>query len=263
MIGKPLFVLGTLGWMGYTKLTSFKAAIHLSQISEFSIILIIFGASSGVLSGDIVPIITMVALITIGLSTYMMQYENFIYKKFQKHLSIFERKDIKENRSQAKPYSAILFGYHKGGREYLDAFREMKLHYLVVDDNPEVIDRLNQQGIRNTFGDMADEEFLNEIGAANAKLFISTLESVNANLAALRYVRKNSQTASFICQATRYDDAVKLYEHGASYVGLPHFIGSERVSNYIKRHGIDHESLGRYRDRHSNTILGNTKPTKA
>lgn len=254
MIGKPIFVMATLGFMGYTKLTSFKAAVHLSQISEFSIILIIFGASSGVLDQNAVPVITMVALITIGLSTYMMKYDKWIYKKFEKRLSMFERKNTKENHGQSKPYEAILFGYHKGGREFLDAFREMKLHYLVVDDNPEIIDRLSNQGIRNTFGDMADEEFLTEIGALNAKMFVSTLESVDSNLAALKYIRRHSKQASFVCHAVSYDDAIKLYEHGASYVSLPHFIGSERVSNFIKRHGIDHSSLGNYRDRHSNAI---------
>lgn len=259
MIGKPLFVMATLGRLGYTKQTSFKTAIHLSQISEFSIILIIFGATSGVLSQSAVPIITMVALITIGLSTYMIKYESRIYKKLEKYLDIFERKQLNEPRTQTKPFDAILFGYHKGGREYIDAFRDMKMDYLVVDDNPEIIDRMNRQGIRNVYGDMIDEEFLVEIGAANAKIFVSTLESITANLSALSFVRHHSKEASFICQATNYDDAVKLYEHGASYVSLPHYIGSERVSNYIKRHGIDHKSLGKYRDRHANAIMNPSK----
>lgn len=259
MIGKPLFVMATLGRLGYTKQTSFKTAIHLSQISEFSIILIIFGATSGVLSQSAVPIITMVALITIGLSTYMIKYESRIYKKLEKYLDIFERKQLNEPRTQTKPFDAILFGYHKGGREYVDAFRDMKMDYLVVDDNPEIIDRMNRQSIRNVYGDMIDEEFLVEIGAANAKIFVSTLESITANLSALSFVRHHSKEASFICQATNYDDAVKLYEHGASYVSLPHYIGSERVSNYIKRHGIDHKSLGKYRDRHANAIMNPSK----
>lgn len=254
MIGKPLFILSTLGSLGYTKLTSFKTAIHLSQISEFSIILIIFAATSGVIDESAVPLVTLVALITIGLSTYMMKYDNQLYKLFAKPLGFFERRNIKENTKQKAPYPAILFGYHKGGHEFVQAFRDMKLHYLVVDDDPNVIEHLEQQGIRHEFGDMADEEFLTEINAASAELVVSTVESTHANLAALRFLRKTNPKISYICHAANYEDAVKLYEAGASYVSLPHYIGSERISNFIKRHGISYEALGRYRDRHLITI---------
>ena len=49
-------------------------------------------------------------------------------------------------------------------------------------------------------------------------------------------------------------DAAALYEHGASYVSLPHYIGSERVSSFIRRHGLDHAALTQYRDKHLITI---------
>lgn len=254
MIGKPIFVIATLGSLGYTKLTSFKAAVHLSQISEFSIILIIFAATSGVVDETAVPLVTLVALITIGLSTYMMKYDNQLYKIFAKQLSLFERKNIKENTKQKTAYPAILFGYHKGGHEFVEAFREMKLRYLVVDDDPNIIEHLEHRGVRHEFGDMADEEFLTEINAANAELVVSTVESLRANLSTLNYLRKHNPKISFVCHAISYDDAASLYDAGASYVSLPHYIGSERVSNFIKRHGMSHKALSRYRDRHLITI---------
>lgn len=254
MLGKPIFVMITLGSLGYTKLTSFKTAIHLSQISEFSIILIIFAATSGVVDQTAVPLVTLVALITIGLSTYLMKYDNQLYKLFAKQLRLFERQTIKENTKQKKPYPAILFGYHKGGHEFVEAFRSMKLHYLVVDDDPNIIEHLEHQGIRHEFGDMADEEFLTEINAASAKLVVSSVESTESNLATLKFLRRQNPTISFVCHATNYNDAVRLYEAGASYVSLPHYIGSERISNFIKRSGMSHKALRRYRDRHLVTI---------
>ncbi len=250
MLGKPLVVLTMLGLVGYTKFTSFKAAVHLSQISEFSIILIIFAASSGVIDDGVVPIITMVALITMGLSTYMMKYDDWLYARLGKSLSHFERSKPKERARKRAPYPAILFGYHKGGHEYVEAFRDMKLRYLVVDDDPDVIDHLETQGIRHEFGDMTDEEFLMEINIINAKLVVSTIESLNDNLAILQFLRRHNAKVSFVCHAMSYEDAAELYEHGASYVSLPHYIGSERVSNFIKRHGMSHKALAGYRDRH-------------
>jgi hypothetical protein len=37
-------------------------------------------------------------------------------------------------------------------------------------------------------------------------------------------------------------------------VTLPHYIGSERVSSFIKRHGLNAEALAEYRDKHLITI---------
>ncbi|HTK39324.1 MAG TPA: cation:proton antiporter [Patescibacteria group bacterium] len=254
MVGKPLFVMASLGWLRYTRLTSFKAAIHLSQISEFSIILIIFAATTGVVDQRAVPIITLVALITIGLSTYLMKYDDSIYRMLERHLKFFERKNLRKEHQRRATYPVILFGYHKGGHEFLEAFREMNQHYLVVDYNPEVIEHLEHQGIRHAYGDMTDEEFLEEINAARAELVVSTLDALDTNLATLKYLRRHNPHISFICHATSYEEAAQLYEHGASYVSLPHYIGSERISNFIKRHGMSHQALSSYRDRHLITI---------
>ena len=254
MIGKPVFVMVSLGLLRYTRLTSFKAAIHLSQISEFSIILIIFAANSGVADPSAVPLVTLVAMITIGLSTYLMKYDDQLYRHLEKFLKIFERKHLRGEGRLRPTYPVILLGYHKGGHEFLAAFREMQLQYLVIDHDPEIIEYLESQGIRHAYGDMTDEEFLEEINASKAQLVVSTTDVMRTNLFVLDYLRRFDKKISFVCHALSYDEAVELYEHGASYVSLPHNVGSERISNFIKRHGMSHDALSRYRDRHIVTI---------
>jgi len=254
MVGKPLFVLIALGMQRYTKLTSFKAAIHLSQISEFSIILVILAASYHLVPASAVATITFVALITIGISTYLMKYDDQLYRKFEHFLRHFERASTKERAKKNVLYPVILFGYHKGGHEFLKTFREMKQRYLVVDYDPEIIDHLEIQGIRHAYGDATDDEFLEEINAHHAELVVSTITDMATNISLLSYIRKHNPKASFICHADNYSAAAKLYEHGASYVSLPHYVGSERVSSFIKKHGINHGALKEYRDKHLITI---------
>ncbi len=254
MVGKPLFVLIALGVQRYTKITSFKAAIHLSQISEFSIILVILAASYQLVPQTAVATITFVALITIGISTYLMKYDDQLYRKLEGWLRHFERTTVNEHVKKNALYPVILFGYHKGGHEFLKTFREMKQRYIVVDYDPEVIEHLESQGIRHAYGDATDEEFLDEINAHQANLIVSTITDPETNQNLLRYIRRHNPNASFICHANNYDVAAKLYEHGASYVSLPHYVGSERVSSFIRRHGLDHAALAQYRDKHLITI---------
>ena len=250
IFGKPLFVMSSLGALGYTRLTSFKAGIHLSQISEFSIILIVFASSVGFVSDQAAAIITLVALITIGVSTYLMKYDDQLFRMLEKQLRVFERKNIKERKQRQALYPIILFGYHKGGHEFLETFREMKKRYLVVDYDPEIIEHLEAQGIRHVYGDATDNELLEEVNASKAELIVSTMTDVDSNNALLAYLRRHNPDVAFICHANSYDEAADLYRRGASYVMLPHFIGSERISGFIKRNGYSHGAFDGYRRRH-------------
>ena len=249
-LGKPLFVMTTLGLLGYTKLTSFKAGIHLSQISEFSIILVVFAASMGLVSPQASTIITLVALITIAASTYLMKYDDKLYGVWERHLRMFERRVVSEPKRQALNYPLILFGYQKGGHEFVKTFRDLKKRYVVVDYDPEIIEHLEQQGIRHAYGDATDPELLEEIGIDKAKLVVSTMTDYPTNEALLRTLRHQNPHAVFICHADNYDDAANLYSLGATYVMLPHFIGSEQISAFIKRNGLSHQAFDHYRQRH-------------
>ncbi|MBC7746732.1 cation:proton antiporter [Pedobacter sp.] len=254
LIGKPILVMASLGALGYTRLTSFKAGIHLSQISEFSMILILFAGSVGLASAQTIAIITLVAIITIGVSTYLMKYDEQLFKLLRPSLKIFERKNVKERRQKSALYPIILFGYHKGGHEFLQTFRDLGQRYLVVDYDPEIIDHLEQQGVRHAYGDATDNEFLMDINAEKAELVVSTITEIDVNRSLLTYLRQHNPDAAFICHAETYDEAAELYRHGASYVMLPHFLGSERISSFIKRHGFNHAAFDDYREKHIITI---------
>lgn len=255
LIGKPLFVMSSLGSLGYTKLTSFKAAIHLSQISEFSIVLVVFAAQMRLVEPSAVSVITLVALITIAISSYLMHYDDALYRHFAKLLSVFERRTIKERKQKHGLYSAVLFGYHHGGHEFLQLFRDTRQRYLIVDYNPEIIEHLEEQGIRHAYGDATDSEFLEEINLGHAKFVASTIIDATVNKLLLAYInRRDHDDTVFICHAHTYEDALELYDHGATYVILPRFIGSEHFTSHVKRYGFDKSAFKTFRQRHIMSI---------
>lgn len=250
LILKPLVVMVSLGLLGYTRRTSFKTGINLSQISEFSIILIVLAASTGVVSGMISAIITLVALITITVSAYLMQYDNLIYRKLEKHLSMFERATAADKQKTAKRYPLVLIGYQNGGHQYLKTFRSLKKRFVVVDYNPDAIDELERANIDYLYGDVTDPELLAEINMDAVKLIVNTIGDHDVNVGFVRYVRRRNDSAVIVCYSSNYSEAAELYKLGVSYVMLPHFIGSERLSNFISTHGISRESFDGYREKH-------------
>lgn len=251
IIGKPLLIMLSLSAQGYTRLTAFKTAVHLSQISEFSIIFVTIAASKGLVDKDTVSFVTLVAFITIGVSAYLMKHADGLYRLFEKPLAKLERSKTKDkNTRRTTVYSAVLVGYHKGGYEYIKTFRDLKERYIVIDYDPTAIEAMEQEGIHHAYGDATDEEFLDEFNVPKARLVVSTMTDSATNFALLGYIRSSGSKASFICHANNLDEAKKLYEAGASYVTLPHFVGSERVSGFIKRHGYSEDELASYRSRH-------------
>lgn len=251
---KPLAVMTSLGLLGYTKQTSFKAAAHVSQISEFSIILVVLAANTGIVSETLAAIVTLTAIITIILSAYLMKYDDKLYRIWAKPLSVFERTNTKKEVRMLHSYPLVLLGYHKGGHEFVRTFREMKKRYVVIDYDPDVIETLDNQHIHHLYGDVTDLELLDELGLHKSEVIVSTITDIEANLLVLQHLTRHRQEAIFICHAANYDEAVRLYEKGASYVLLPHLIGSEQVNGFLRRNGNNKSAFDAYRDKHLSTL---------
>jgi len=247
---KPLVVMTSLGLLGYTRRTSFKTGINLSQISEFSIILIVLAASTGLVREEVAAIITLVALITIIVSTYLMQYDNKIYQRLEHRLRMFERAGAVDKKHESHDYPLILFGFKNGGHQYLKTFRSLKKKFVVIDYDPEIIEDLHRANINYLYGDATDPELLAEINMESVKLIVNTIGDHDVNVTLAKYVRRRNDNTVIICYSTTYNEAAELYRLGVSYVMLPHFIGSERLSSFISTHGISKQSFETYREKH-------------
>ena len=247
---KPLLVMIGLGSLGYTKRTSFKAGLPIAQISEFSLILVVLAQSYNLVSADTSAMVTLIALVTIGATSYLMHYDDWLYGKLENKLRFFERRIIKEETKKKVAYPIILFGYHKGGHEFTKVFRDMKKRYIVVDYNPEVIELLERRHVHFMYGDATDLELLKELSVEQAKLVVSVMTDFSINLTLLKHVQHENPHAIFICHADTFEEANVLYRHGATYVMMPYLIGSERISNFLKRTNLDKHDFDNYRDRH-------------
>jgi Kef-type K+ transport system membrane component KefB len=247
---KPLIVLCTMGLMGYTRRTSFKTAITLGQISEFSLIFIILAVHSNFVGEQLGALITLVALITIAVSTYMMMYSDSLFLKVDKYLSPFEYRKANAEHEVMHHYDMVLFGYKKGGAEFVRVFRSMKKPFVVIDYDPEVIETLEQHKVHYLYGDATDLELLAEAGMDKAKLIVSTMTDHATNMFLVRHLAAHNPRATIICHSDSMHEATELYELGATYVMLPHYIGSEKMGSFIRRNGLNKTEFKHYREKH-------------
>ncbi len=251
MIAKPAVITLSLGLLGYTKRVSFKAGINLSQISEFSIILAVLAVSTGMIRPEVSAVITLVAMITIAMSTYLMHYDDKLFELFDRfNLRLFERESAYKEHVRRKSYQYILFGYHKGGHQFINTFQQMKKRFVVVDYDPAVIDTLEHQDVAFMYGDATDPELLEEVGVEHAKLVVSTFTDHHVTTQLVTNVIKHNPKIMIICHATNQEEAIQLYQLGATYVMIPHYIGSEKVSAFLKRNGTDKAQFEQFKEKH-------------
>lgn len=239
LIGGPLIVMILMGYMGYSKRNSFLVSSAIAQISEFSFILIALGVELNHLSKEILSLITVVGLITIAGSTYFIIYSEKLYRILSKVLSIFERRGKKfgeHTYNGSKNYDVILFGHNRIGSDILIYLRKSKKKTLVVDFNPSTVISLAKEGVDARYGDASDVELLNDLDFTSTKMVISTIPSLETNLLLLREVRKVNKRTIFIAIAQQIDDALSLYENGATYVLLPHLLGGKHIAAMINSH---------------------------
>lgn len=254
MIGNPIVLMIIMGIFGYRKRTSLKTGLTVAQISEFSLILIALGVKLGHLDQKILSLVTLVALITIFFSTYTILYSDALYKLLEPLLSIFERKVDHEQKLTNHNYSAILFGCNRIGSDFVDVFKKKKSKFLVVDYNPETVASLISSGINVEYGDAADINFLESLNLKKLEVVVSTIPSVSSNMLIVETVRRYNKKVTLMMVAHNIKDALKLYNLGADYIILPHFLGGRYMADMLLKLGghfsrrkfskIKHQHLG-------------------
>lgn len=250
LIGNPLIVMILMGLLGYNKKTGFLAGLMVAQISEFSLLIILFAVRAHQLPSESLALVTLVGLITIGVSAYFMRYSDGLYRWLSPILSFFERRSVYKEKVTRERYEAILFGYHRVGTDFLPSLQRWKKKYLVVDFDPEVIQRLTDQHIPCRYGDAEDDEFLNEIQLAHAKMVVSTIPDFETNAYLVDKLRKRNAKAVMITIAHSVGEATALYDAGATYVIMPHFLGGNYASLLVQKYGYSAQKFRKEREKH-------------
>ncbi len=259
LIGNPLIVFILMNLLGYRTKTSFMAGLVVAQISEFSLILVALGHSLGQISGEAVSLVTLVGIITISGSTYLILYSDGIYSKvkgFLEAISIRKHHHREFSGSNENP-DIIIFGFDRVGHEFVAVAEKVSPKYLVVDFNPQSIKKLQTEKVPFRYGDAEDPEFLQEIGFQGARLIISTIPEYKTNLLLVKFYRKNNSTGTIIVLAHQVSDAKELYSSGATYVIMPHHLGAHHAALMIARHGFSEAGFAEERNLHLEKLSKN------
>ncbi|MCJ8163461.1 cation:proton antiporter [Pontibacter sp. E15-1] len=244
LIGNPVIVLIIMGVMGYTKRTSFLAGLTVAQISEFSLILAGMGYNVGHISAEVVGLITLVGLITIGLSTYMILYSHILYSWLAPLLQVFERKSpYKENvlaLNTREPYKALVIGLGRFGSAIAENLRRHGINLLGVDTDPKVVKQFREAGFDVEYGDLEDPDIFDRLPCQTAAYIINTVPDEGLAKSMLKHLRTRGYTGKILVTAKTAKSAARLRKQDADDVLVPLTMAADGIVDRLSALASQH-----------------------
>jgi Kef-type K+ transport system membrane component KefB len=247
LVGNPLIVMAIMGFMGYRKRTGFLAGLTVAQISEFSLIFMAMGITLGHVGPEALGLVTLVGLITIAMSVYMITHSHLLYRWLEPLMGVFERRHPKSEtldehkKLTAESYDIILFGLGRYGSAIAEQFRKESFRLLAVDFNPEVLRQRKTKGFEAVYGDACDPDFIAALPIGSAKWVVSAMPQHDLGLThedprlILIDTLRHEKYAGKIAVSTQHVREIEALEQkGADLVFLPFHDAAVRAVERIQ-----------------------------
>ena len=227
LIGNPLIVMAIMGFMGYRRRTGFMAGLTVAQISEFSIVFVAMGITLGHVGVQTLGLTTLVGLVTITVSTYMILYAQPLYERLSPWLGLFERQHpfreimAESGDASARRAQAILFGLGRYGSRLFEQLRAGAVDVIGVDFDPEAVRALRSRGLPVLFGDGEDPGFLETLPLQQVRWVITTFPQWESNRALLHALQSLQYRGRVVGAVRDAAHGQALAEAGAAQVLNP------------------------------------------
>ncbi|MCD6421802.1 cation:proton antiporter [bacterium] len=169
---------------------------------------------------------------------------------YRRHIQDRQLKELKDH--------VVIFGGHRMGSRLIRTLRRLKKKVVLVDHNPDVISRFRNKVIA-IYGDAMEPEIRKKAGLDKASVVISTIPDLKVNLSLLREINQKNPQAFVYLVASDYPDALKLYDEGADFVILPHFLGAEQADILLQNFDQALERLAKIKEEHWRKIAKEAK----
>ncbi len=236
MAGKFLVIFTLVKWQRYSLNTSFKVGINMTQTSEFSIIFGTVAASAPLtaeyIGQEVVGFLSIIAITTMGLSSYLVLYNNQIFDQVQPYLEsvVGKQRKMDVERQQFSDHAVIL-GYTEVSKTVIPLITDHVDTVVVVDRDPDTADELEESPYFHVFGDFHHRELREEAHIGEASIVLSLSEEYEVNQEILE---ETAQADIRILSAALETDRDRLYEQGANHVLLEHELAGKTLATRVR-----------------------------
>jgi Kef-type K+ transport system membrane component KefB len=217
-------------------IVSLTTALNLSQLSEFSLLLVPVGLAQGVLDAHDAATVSYGLMLSVALSSYIVRFNHAIAAALERGLRLTPA-SASAHAAHHPDVEIVLLGYFQNAEGLAHELRrsapEILAKILVVDFNLKNHPNVRAHGMRVAYGDISNPEVLRHHGLERAKVVVSTIDDAflrgTSNAMLVDAVLAINPRARIIVTAPGVEAAGKLLDRGAFACVAP---PSEAASAY-------------------------------
>lgn len=235
VVGKFLIWTGVVSAFGHSLWTAALVGIGLTQIGEFSFILIQVARDAGHVDEAVYQATLAASLLTILANAALMRAA----PRWLERLRLGQPKVTEHAARTARdPRHVVVSGFGRVGSAVGEALDTFRVPYVAIEGDPEIVKGLRARGVDCVFGDAAELDVLEAAGTREAAQVIVALPDIDVAHAAVRNARALNRTARILARSHHPAGRERLIAAGATEVIEPEFEAASTLIRHALR-GLD------------------------
>jgi CPA2 family monovalent cation:H+ antiporter-2 len=228
---------------GYSVKTMLYVGAGMFQIGEFSFVLAAAALSAGAMSKYLYDLTLTSAVITILLTPFALGGVSLLYKRLSQGKRfariLADHTDPHFSRGFQLSNHVVICGHGLVGRNLGMVLERRSFSYLVIDNDPRIIDTLHAKGVPHIYGDASNPEILSRAVLDKAKVLVITFHEPTATELTVRNALKINPKLDVVARIHFDDEAQTLRTLGVAELVRPEFeAGLEIVRHTLHRFGL-------------------------
>ena len=237
IVFKFLIFFLTIDRFKFTPKTSFTASVNMTQVSEFGLILTSLAITEGFIQSEVSGFISLVAILTMGTSAYLIRFRDRLEEQFKPLLDLFESEEKTDLEVEKLEDHAVIIGYDEMAERTCSKLAE-EYDIMVIDQESDKTEKLAESDYTYVYGDFKHGEIRQGANLEEAEFILSFSEQKQVNNVLLE--ERKEETVVFV-KASNFEDASEFYDLGADYVMIENILAGNRISEYIEIYLEDRE----------------------
>ncbi len=241
--GKFIIIFLTASVLRLPSRVGVLTAASLSQVGEFSFVLLLAAGGTGLLEEPFQSNLTVAIILSMLATPFGLALGPHLAAglgKLTPLTRLLQVRTIEEMR-ETEPLRnhVIIAGYGLTGRNLARSLTQIGTRYIIVDLNTENVRDAARQGEPACFGDVTSAEVLENLGAAEASELVIAINDPDATARATAAARLVAPDLRITVRTTYESDVKRLEEAGATYVITAETAAADAIIERVRRNAAD------------------------
>ncbi len=219
MVGKFVIWTAVVALFRQPVWTAVLVGVGLTQIGEFSFILIQVARGAGHVGDDVYNAILAASLLTILGNAFLVRS----VPGWIKRVRVGRERVAPLADADAKGLSGhvVVCGFGRVGSEIAEALETFRVPYVAIDVDPDVVHNVRRRGVHCLFGDASNDRILEAASVGRAALVIVAVPEIEGAYLAVRHVKARHPHIPILARAHEVTGRDRLIAAGATEVIQP------------------------------------------